>query len=118
MEQRQAAHHHVVGTEMQQRAGGDLGVAGQAGVGQLGALRLAGGAGGVQHDGGVVVGALDRFGLGGQVGEHRGQIGVVDDPGAGAGRFGGRASLVGEGGGREQRDRGRVGQVVQTIDEN
>ena len=60
VEQRQAAHHHVVRPGLDEGADADLSVAAQIAVGEHGALGLSGGAGGVQDDRDVFVVALHR----------------------------------------------------------
>jgi hypothetical protein len=62
VEQRQAAHHHVVGLEAEQRGRRHRRVAGQVGMGQLGPLGPAGGARGVQDHRRVVVRAAGHLG--------------------------------------------------------
>jgi hypothetical protein len=47
VEERQAAHDHIAGAGLQHGGGGELGVAGQVRVRELGALRLAGGSRGI-----------------------------------------------------------------------
>ena len=81
MEQRQAAHHHVLRSDLQQRARRHLGVAGQPAVRQFCALGLTGGSRRVQHHGRVGVVAFDRLRLPGQIGDQGCQPGVIDKPG-------------------------------------
>ena len=101
MKQRQAAHHHVVRPDLAHRPHTNLGIAAQIAVGEHGALGLTGGAGGVQDDGGVIVVALHRGALLGQVGGQVRQLGVIDDPALNARLPGARHGLLG--GGRSRR---------------
>ena len=58
VEERQAAHHHVVRTGLDEGTDEDVGIAAQVGVSEHRPLRLAGGSGGVQDDRDVVVTAV------------------------------------------------------------
>ena len=111
MEQRQAAHHHVVRPGLDEGADADVGVAAQIAVREHGALGLSGGSGGVQDDRDVVATAFHRGLLLGQVGDQVHQAGVVDNPALRAHFVGAGAGLVGEGGCAEQRLGAAVGQV-------
>ena len=97
MEQRQPTEHDVAGTDAHQRLEVGADVAAQVGVGQLGALRRPGGAGGVEDDRRVVPGADDRPALV-RLGAGQGLLelarGHHDDVGAGG--LGGLGRLLGE----------------------
>ena len=71
VEERQGAEDDVAGADLAGRAGGDVGVAGEVGVGQLGALRLAGRARGVEDHRGVVLGGVGEAGRRLERGEQR-----------------------------------------------
>jgi hypothetical protein len=55
VEQREPTEDHLICGEIEQIGAHHLGVAGEVGVGELGALRLTGGARGVEDHGGVLV---------------------------------------------------------------
>ena len=80
MKQRQTGQHHVVIGQFQQASHDDVLVGSQASVGQLGALRRAGGSRRVQYDGGVGRVALDRLAELGQTIGQPCELGVVDEP--------------------------------------
>src|ERR1700709_525228 len=72
VKERQAAEDDVAGGDFGGGAGGDVGVAVQVGVGELGPLRLAGGAGGVEDHRGVVLGGVRQAGGGLALGQQGG----------------------------------------------
>ena len=78
VEQRQAAHRHVVDRVAQQGPRGEGGVAGQPGVGKLRALRPARGTGGIQDDGVILAGRIGPQADRGQAGQVGTEVGIVD----------------------------------------
>jgi hypothetical protein len=112
VEQRQAAHRHVVRVVLQQRLRGQLGVADQVGVGELGALGPAGGSRGIEDHGVVAAGLIRDRGHRGDAGQQRGKVGLghLDHPRAGIrGAFRGLARRGVPG---EQHPRAGVAEVV------
>ncbi len=78
VEQREAAHHDVLGAELHERLGAGGGIAGHVAVGQLGTLGLTGGAGGVEQHHRLVVLPVDDLVIGLEPAEQVGEPLRVD----------------------------------------